>query len=85
MNPEDSISNVASKHSSKKGSQSGRSSTTSSTTVKAEAEQAALLAQATTLQKMHVWRNKNNSLKGKWRNKKNGLRGKRSSLSWKPS
>ncbi|KAK0139489.1 hypothetical protein N1851_023681 [Merluccius polli] len=65
VNPEDSISNVASKHSSRKSSRSGRSSTASSTRVKAEAERAALLAQAAALQKMHALEEQEQQLKRK--------------------
>ena len=65
VNPEDSISNVASKRSSRKSSRSGRSSTASSTRVKAEAERAALLAQTAALQKMHALEEQEQQLKRK--------------------
>ncbi len=54
VNPEDSVSNVASKQTSKKSACSGKSSSTSSARVKAEADRAALLARVAALKKMHA-------------------------------
>ncbi len=65
VNPDDSVSNVASKHSSRKSTQSGKSSTTSSARVKAEAERAGLLAQAAALQEMHALEEQEQQLKRK--------------------
>lgn len=53
INPEDSISNVASQHSSRKSAYSSRSSTTSSARIQAEADKAALLARMAALKEKH--------------------------------
>lgn len=54
VNPEDSVSNVANKHTSKRSACSRHLSTTSSARVKAEAEKAALMARVAALKKLHA-------------------------------
>lgn len=54
VNPDDSVSNVANKHTSKRSACRRTLSTTSSARVKAEAEKAALMARVAALKKLHA-------------------------------
>ncbi len=63
INPEDSVSNVTSKHSSKRTARSGESSPTSSARFKAQSDRAALLAQVAALKERHVLEEQEQQLK----------------------
>ena len=62
--PDDSISNVGSKHSSQRSHRSGRSSTASSGRIMAEADRAALLARQAALKEKHALEEQQQQLKG---------------------
>lgn len=54
VNPDESVSNMGSKHSSQRSNRSGKSSTTSSVRIQVEAKRAALIARAAALKESHV-------------------------------